>query len=154
MAQLKDLMTKKLITIQEGANLSEAYEVMQEHRIRHLPVVNSQNDIIGILSSKDLPSFPQIKDINIEFYMTTPIEFVNVELPLKSAVFKMLEKKISCLILTDDKENVAGIITTDDLLWYLVTELDKPSKERSLTQSILDAETIGKVAHQISLTGI
>ena len=49
---LKKVMTKKVITIREGATLSEAMGVIASHRVRHLPVVDRQEKIVGLLSMR------------------------------------------------------------------------------------------------------
>jgi CBS domain-containing protein len=47
---LKKIMTKKVITIREGATLSEAIGAITSKGVRHLPVVDRQGKIVGILS--------------------------------------------------------------------------------------------------------
>jgi len=49
---LRKVMTKKVITIRQGATLSEAMGVIASHRVRHLPVVDRQEKIVGLLSMR------------------------------------------------------------------------------------------------------
>jgi len=49
---LKKVMTKKVITIREGATLSEAMGVIASHRVRHLPVIDQKGKIVGLLSMR------------------------------------------------------------------------------------------------------
>lgn len=51
---LGDIMTTKVITVTEDAPISEAIQTMVDHRIRHLPVVDPDNRIIGIISLRYL----------------------------------------------------------------------------------------------------
>ena len=44
----EEIMTERVTTIREDAPLSAALEVMQEHRIRHLPVVDGDR-LVGLL---------------------------------------------------------------------------------------------------------
>lgn len=61
---VKDLMTQPAITIQESDNLSEAIDLMSEHQIGRLPVVNDKNELTGIITRSDvLHQLAKIKNI-------------------------------------------------------------------------------------------
>jgi CBS domain-containing protein len=47
---LKKVMTKNVITIREGATLSEAMGTIASKGVRHLPVIDRQGKIVGMLS--------------------------------------------------------------------------------------------------------
>jgi CBS-domain-containing membrane protein len=47
-------MTTKVITVTEEIPISEAIQTMVDHRIRHLPVVDAENRITGIISLRYL----------------------------------------------------------------------------------------------------
>ena len=46
---IKNVMTTNVITIWEGATFKEARNTMVTHGIRHLPVINDQKKLVGIL---------------------------------------------------------------------------------------------------------
>ena len=50
---LKEVMTEKLITISPGTDLDECMQLMTDHRIRHLPVLEN-NKVIGLISIGDV----------------------------------------------------------------------------------------------------
>lgn len=50
----QDLMSSPVITIRDDADLSEAAQIFVEHRIRHLPVVDREDRLVGMLSRSDL----------------------------------------------------------------------------------------------------
>ncbi len=52
--QLKSHMTKNPITIYFDENLEKATLLMKEKNIRHLPVINKEGKLIGMLSSRDI----------------------------------------------------------------------------------------------------
>lgn len=104
----KDLTSKKLITVSVDDKVIDAARIMRENRIRHLPVTDGNAGVVGIISSKDLPIFVEAKDMSVEFFMSTPVIHVDQDLPLKEAVYRMLENKISCLVVSD--ENKDGIL--------------------------------------------
>lgn len=51
---LKDVMTTNIFTIEENENPEEALILMEEKRIRHLPVINEKGICVGMLGSRDL----------------------------------------------------------------------------------------------------
>ncbi len=48
------LMSKPAITISENQHILDLYELFYSHNIHHLPVVNSDNKLCGIITPKDL----------------------------------------------------------------------------------------------------
>ena len=49
-------MTQKVVTINKDADILEAKELMEQHQIRHLPVVEPDGLLIGIITDRDLRS--------------------------------------------------------------------------------------------------
>lgn len=45
-----NVMTKNVVTVQEETSLDEARRLIFTHKIRHLPVVNKENKLVGLLS--------------------------------------------------------------------------------------------------------
>jgi IMP dehydrogenase len=52
---VNEVMTKKdIITAKQGTNLKKAEEILQNHKIEKLPVVDNQNKLIGLITYKDI----------------------------------------------------------------------------------------------------
>ncbi len=153
-AQIKDIMTKTLIAVPIGSPVAVAANIMKQNKIRHLPIVDEMDVIIGIISKRDFTLLENLEDIPVERVMSAPIYYIDQDTPLRSAIFKMLEHKISSLLISDENDEAIGIITSDDLLGYLVQILDKINKEKAPFFSVLDTQTLGEVARQLSLAGI
>ena len=51
---LGNLMTKNVITIQQDSSINEVRRTIQTHSIRHLPVVNQEGRLVGLLSVRAL----------------------------------------------------------------------------------------------------
>lgn len=156
MTQVKSIMSKNVKSIAAGSSLSDAYSLMKEARIRHLPILNEDGEVSGIISYKNLLTNPSVLAMPVEFFMTFPVVEIHENTPLKNAILKMLEEKISSLLITNDKFEVVGIVTTDDILWQLASQLKPDSDETENTASILTkgAETIGEIARLLSQAGI
>jgi CBS domain-containing protein len=52
--KIKPFMTGSPVSIEAGAGALEALDLMVEHGIRHLPVVEAQRRVVGVLSFDDL----------------------------------------------------------------------------------------------------
>jgi CBS domain-containing protein len=51
---IEEIMTRNVITIGEEASLEEARRIIITHAVRHLPVVNGQGKLVGLLSVRRL----------------------------------------------------------------------------------------------------
>lgn len=153
--QNQNLMTKNLITAPLDMSLHEASVLMKSRQIRHLPVVDENNGIIGIFSSKDFPLLGEHSNMTVEFFMSSPAIYVRETASLKEAIYKMIEKKISCVLVADEDDDAVGIITSEDLLKYLLAHLEnEPVEAKSYLNKMLDVQTLGQMAQQISNAGI
>jgi CBS domain-containing protein len=61
---LEDVMTKNVITIHEDASINEIRQMIRTHKIRHIPVVDQDNTLVGLLSVRALQD--QIFGLNSE----------------------------------------------------------------------------------------
>jgi len=52
--KIRDVMTKNLITAPEGTSLEQAIEILHEHRIEKLPVVDKDGKLKGLITIKDI----------------------------------------------------------------------------------------------------
>jgi signal-transduction protein with cAMP-binding, CBS, and nucleotidyltransferase domain len=63
-AALKDIMSTPLITIDRNASTKDAILLMRSKNITRLPVLNEDNEILGVVSLKSLLSGIQDRDID------------------------------------------------------------------------------------------
>jgi acetoin utilization protein AcuB len=127
---IEEIMTTNIITLGEEQTILDAYSLMIQHSIRHLPIVDQEQHLIGIISDRDIrDASPSILNNNnhqddvlqlpIKTIMKTdlitghPLDFVE-EI---GAIF--YEHKINCLPIVRNRKLV-GIITHSDLLHSLI----------------------------------
>ncbi len=150
---LKDHMTKKLITVDKDASVAEARRLMTNYSIRHLPVLDSEKDfIVGMLSDRALLQATS-DDLSVEEFMSTPIRTFDIQTPLSDVVRAMIVENISALLITEAEE-IVGITTSGDML-ILLNELLR--KKESPTWSLSDVLTnpaLQKAAYIVGQTGI
>lgn len=134
-------MTKSLVSVRWDYPMQEAATLMQEKNIRHLPVVDHEGNLSGMLSDRDVkramdPNFPGFsKGTVVGDFMNWPVISVEQTTPLAKAVKMMMEEKISALLVTRGG-NAVGIITSEDMLRVLYELLLHEGKDGKL--AILD----------------
>jgi CBS-domain-containing membrane protein len=110
-----------------------AYEEMKSHGIRHLPVVDHTGKLVGILSDRDVQRAINVKMINeveqemtfaphdtVENFMSWPVQTVDEKTSITDLTRMMIELKVSAFVVNGPNQYVKGIITTEDLLKYLL----------------------------------
>lgn len=121
---LKDHMTRKLITVGKNESAAEALRLMTNYWIRHLPVLDEEQDyIVGMISERDLLRSPH-PETPVAKLMSTPLKTFPVDAPMKAVVDAMIEEKVSAFLITKDDE-VVGIVTSEDMLVLLDQILKK-----------------------------
>lgn len=120
---IKKIFTKQVVSINHKAELNTANEMMNNYNIRHLPVVDDESYLVGIISKSDFNGLKysdsrfsgfQVKDV-----MSSPVKMVSSSAKVSEVAEIMLSAKISCVLIAKD-DDMIGILTTDDLLRLLV----------------------------------
>ncbi|MCF6222503.1 MAG: IMP dehydrogenase [Flavobacteriaceae bacterium] len=62
------MTTKNLITAKEGTSLKEAEEILQQHKIEKLPVVNDNNKLVGLITYRDIIKVSENPNANKDSY--------------------------------------------------------------------------------------
>ncbi len=115
-------MTAIPLTIGSHQTLAHAHEVMREHRIRHLPVLEA-GKLVGVISDRDLHMVESLKDVNPEKVlvaeaMTQDPYIVSPDADLDEVVSEMAEHKYGSAVIMQNSKLV-GIFTTVDALQTL-----------------------------------
>ena len=144
-----------VVYIAKGSTIEQARNLMKEKRIHHLPIVDEIGRIEGVISSRDLTDIPKYQDLPVEVLASFPVEYVTESEPLRQVALKMIEKKISSVLLTDSESSVIGIITTNDLLFHLAELLKKePVGEKKSWTDMDVVITVGEFFRKLSDIGI
>ncbi|HEX7476477.1 MAG TPA: CBS domain-containing protein [Polyangiales bacterium] len=116
-------MTKAPVSIQVDAELAAAVTLMQEHGIRHLPVLEGDR-LVGVVSERDLGVIESLVPEDWERIVVaeamTPSPFaVSAETPLAEVAKTMAERKYGCVVITGPGGALVGLFTTTDALRVL-----------------------------------
>lgn len=128
--KVKDLMRTNVVTLHGSDMLNVAEDIMTMGRIRHLPVVDAQNHVVGIVTQRDLYKaaissvlgFDRAKEhewlgnVRVRDVMTKEVILIEAEAGVVEAVEKMVTAKIGCLPVVDENGRLAGLLTETDCL--------------------------------------
>ena len=126
MGQIRDIMEKNVITIENDKTAQEAAEIIAEKDISFLVVINdgipegvlSESDFVRKVAATDKKS----SEIKVSDIMSYKFRSVDPTTTIEDAVQKMLNKNIRRLLVTDN-EKLVGVITQTDLASYLRDQL-------------------------------
>ena len=111
------VMTTDLLTAENGDTCEEALEALDEEEFHHFPVTDGSGVLVGVVSDRDLLRYPEktVGDV-----MTTRVLTAVAETELQTAAQAMTEQRVHCLIVIDSEQIPQGILTSYDILTYLV----------------------------------
>lgn len=130
---VRDWMSTHVIAVTRDATAAEAFKLMSERHVRHLPVVEFGH-LLGVISLGDLrevqaPGGTETAEhVRAHAMMQSAVVVAHPDETLAAAAKRMLEHKVGCLPVVIDGK-VAGMITETDLLRAYIAE-----HERALTK--------------------
>jgi acetoin utilization protein AcuB len=124
---------KRIFSIALDAPLGSAIELMAQHNIRHLPVLDG-DQLVGILSERDLTAIEalestELTSLSVAEAMTPDPYTVPASAPLAEVAKKMAEHKYGCAVIVDARGGVLDIFTTNDALLLLADALPQLTVE-------------------------
>lgn len=133
---LKNQITRNLTCIAEEAQVFEAKQLMKNNWIRHLPVTDLNGEyVVGMISDRDLLRAKN-EEQKIKDLMSSPVKTYDIETPVKTIVHAMIESKVSAFLITK-KEEIIGIVTTEDMLLLLSQTLTEANKTELILSQYL-----------------
>jgi CBS domain-containing membrane protein len=128
---VRDLMTEKVYTLRPGDNLATLYDLMDSRRVRHVPILDAENEIVGLVTDRDLSrsalgaleELPlsaerdSLRTTHIRNIMATEPDTIEPDAPLKEAAEMLLENKVGCLPVVEGL-HLAGILTEADFVRF------------------------------------
>jgi len=130
MLTARDLMTESPTVIDVTATLRSAVERLQALDVRHLPVVDSDGALVGMISDRDLRglTFPYFiagenvsavrtaLDASVASIMSSDVIAVDEEADAAEIVDLMLDNKIGAVPVVDSDGQLVGIVSYVDVL--------------------------------------
>jgi FOG: CBS domain len=143
-------MTAEVFTLNSTDDLTALYDLMDAEHIRHIPVIDEENELVGLVTHRDLLRNVLSPPADIPFSMQreilsrTPVDRIMIQdiatiepdAPIADAAEIMLENKYGCLPVVEGNRLV-GILTEADFVRCLAgmipgVGLDTPAKAPGL----------------------
>ncbi len=154
---VKDQMTPNPICGHPTMPLTEAQALMEEKNIRHLPIVDDDKKLVGLVTRQalaqalpsDLNQFGPfvinytLAKLQAHNIMVRDVVTVDPDTTVEGAARIMADKKIGCLLVMRD-ENLVGIITDGDLFSIMVDLLG--ARRAGTRMTIWQPNRAGEVA--------
>lgn len=125
-------MTPQVITVDKEASIFDAQEIMAKHTIRHLPVIDDEDRLIGIVTDRDIRSaLPtnlikalddpfevknELAKMKIQDVMTKDPFTISPADTIQDALLLIQEKRVGAFPVVDDNGKLKGILSVRDLL--------------------------------------
>jgi CBS domain-containing protein len=145
----KDVMVKKVITINKEASVAELSDLLIKNKISGVPVVNDDGRLVGIATEGDLivrdadlhfPRYFKLLDsiiyleslnkfkrnlkkylgIKVEDVMTGKVKTVKEDTPVNEVANVMIRSNVNRVPVLDSNGNMVGIITRADIVKSMV----------------------------------
>jgi acetoin utilization protein AcuB len=119
-----EFTTPDPITTNEDTSIDDLRRLMEEHGIRHLPVVRGDT-VVGVISDRDVRvvsglTVTEKLQVRAADIMAPDPLTVSATMPLDDVAYAMSEQKVGSVIVNDDNGRFIGIFTASDALNALI----------------------------------
>ena len=118
-----EVMTPRPRTIRPTDTVEKAIDVLENAEFRHLPVVDDEGALVGILSDRDLGSRRKREfdaETRVEDLMSGSVVSLTIDAEIGDAVDAMLEQRIGAVPVVDGNGRLRGIVSYVDVLRALL----------------------------------
>jgi len=129
-------MTRAVITVDQEATIFDAQELLAKNKIRHLPIIDKDRRLIGIITDRDIRSALPYKSLiehgnekeivskfKVKDIMTKDPISISPTYTIQDALLLIQNSKVGALPVVDDDLKLKGIISVRDLLRAFINVL-------------------------------
>lgn len=142
--RVADLMTGPLVTIGHDATVADAWSIIRSRQVRHLPVLDSDRRLIGMVTDHDLRLVilerclqeepdrlaQTLGRLRVNEIMTWAVITVRPDADIRDAARIMHDHKLGALAVAD-AGRVVGILTATDVIRAVVGSPESTGQDRS-----------------------
>jgi diguanylate cyclase (GGDEF)-like protein/PAS domain S-box-containing protein len=125
--KMQEVMSKPVLCVKASMGYGGAYQLMSEHQVRHLVVVDDDNRLLGLVSEGDFLHHLGMEYLielkTVQGSMSQNVVSLDQTQSVSAALAIMSSKKISCVIATAEGKAV-GVLTERDMVKIATEEQD------------------------------
>jgi acetoin utilization protein AcuB len=129
MTRAIDVMTERPVTVPTHATVTTAARILEDLEIRHLPVVDDEGDLVGMISDRDMRGALGASDGGVPAPSTRVGDLMNSDvidaLPddeLVDIAELMVDNRIGAVPIVDERGALVGIVSYVDVLRSIVAD--------------------------------
>jgi CBS domain-containing protein len=159
---ISEVMIHPVITIslQSLQDISAVLFLFRRYKIRHLPVVDEQERLIGVISHENVRQIMRPANLlqlrRVADVMTSPVIQASLTVSVLELARLMTEHRISCVVITQpndaEMDQPVGIVTERDIVQFQALKIDLDQTQAHTVMStplfILSPEDSLWTAHQ------
>ena len=161
---VRDRMTRNPVTVTTDTSLKDALDLLRSSHFRHLPVVDKDSKLVGIVTERSLvyaspTPATTLSVFEVEYILSntqigqvmhSPVITVGPDVPIEEAARIMVDHRIGCLpVLEDDR--LIGIISDTDIFRVFVEGLGGGHPSTRIT--VVIPEKVGSLSRVTSCVG-
>jgi CBS domain-containing protein len=125
--KVKDAMAKTPAFCSPETNLGAGVEIMWNRNCGILPIVDSQRRVVGVITDRDIAIAVGTRnrlpgEITVAEAATRKVQSCKPEDDIHIALDTMAENKVRRLVVVNEKNQLEGILSMDDVVLYAETK--------------------------------
>ena len=135
MIGIEGIVTRDPVTLRESNTLGDALELMTSQKIHHVPIVDDEHRVIGLVSHRDVLAAAhssigcedeqaRTRAVPLSSFMTRDVVTIHEEVSLLKAGIFLNKHGYGCLPVVKDGK-LTGIITDSDFVAIAISLLDQ-----------------------------
>ena len=150
---VEDIMTTELTTLKASDSIETARHIMAKHNIRHIPILDEHDALIGLVSHRDVlaTSLSKLVPVNdtqrlafesvtpLKNIMTTDIDVVSEKMNLREAALRLEAHKYGCPPVVS-QGRLIGIVTDSDFVAVAINLLEQLELAEPLDEATSEDE--------------
>ena len=122
---------RKCYTLSETDTVKTASQNLHEKKVGSMPVINKNNNVVGIISERDLSQFIYAERFNsnlpVSQIMTKELVTCDLNTSVTELMDEMTDKKIRHILIMEDKK-LLGIVSIGDVVNHLIDKIKEENK--------------------------